>query len=101
MAAHRAHAGEQILAEFGDVARLFDDALLPPHRRDGASDGDQISGRRQQHPFFEGEIPQALVGLQRGGEEMFAGDEEDDIFGRGIELGPIGLVAQLIDVRFQ
>ena len=37
--------------------------------------------------------------FERGGEEVFAGDEHDDVVGRVGELAPIGLVAEPVDVR--
>ena len=82
------------LAELADLPRLLGEPLLTPHRRDGARDGDEVGRGREQHALVEREIPQGRIMLERGGEEMLAGHEHDDIIGRVVELAPIGLVAE-------
>ena len=82
------------LAELADLPRLLGKPLLPPDRGDGAGDGDQVGRGGEQHALFERKVPQGRIMLERGREEMLAGDEHDDIIGRVVELAPIGLVAE-------
>src|SRR3546814_8843640 len=69
-----------------DFARLTRELFLPPHRRDGARDRDEVGRRREQHLALERIVPKLVVLIERGGEEMLAGDEHHDEIGRVVEL---------------
>src|SRR3546814_4512038 len=68
--------------------------FLPPHRRDGARDRDEVGRRRKQHLALERIVPKPVVLIERGGEEMLAGDEHHDEVGRIVELVPIAFGAE-------
>src|SRR3546814_1686037 len=42
--------------------------FLPPHRRDGARDRDEVGRRRKQHLALERIVPKPVVLIERGGE---------------------------------
>ena len=88
MAAHRREARVQLLAEPGDLGGFLGQLLLPPDAGDGAGDGDEVGRRREQHPPLERPFPQPVVLLERGGQEMLAGNVHDDIIGGVAELLP-------------
>ena len=88
MAAHRGEADVQLLAEPGDLGRFLGDLLLPPDAGDGAGDGDEVGRRGEQHAALERPFPEAVVLLERGGQEMLAGNVHDDIIGGVAELAP-------------
>src|SRR3546814_15989055 len=82
-----------------DVARLTRELFLPPHRRDGARDREEVGRRREQHLALERIVPKLVVLIERGGEEMLAGDEHHDEIGRVVELIPIVFGTEHVDVR--
>src|SRR3546814_16919114 len=73
--------------------------FLPPHRRDGARDRDEVGRRRKQHLALERIVPKPVVLIERGGEEMLAGDEHHDEVGRIVELVPVAFGAERVALR--
>ena len=57
-----------------------------------------VVGRGQQHVVRHGVLEQRGVVLERGGQQRVAGDEGDDELGRVVELLPVGLLRQRVDV---
>ena len=58
----------------------------------------RVGGGGEQHLVVERKIPQLRIVFQRGGDEVFAGDEHHHIVRRIIELALITLGAERLDV---
>ena len=76
-------------------------ALLLPAVGDRVEHRQQRRRRGDQHAPGHRVLDQLRVGLQRGAVQVLAGQEHHHQVGRGVELGPVGLVGERLDVLAQ
>ena len=89
--------GAQALDGPGVLGQLF---LLPPEG-ERPQQGDQRSGRGEEHPVRHRVFHEVGVLLKGRGQQGVAGNERHDQLGRGVELVPVLLLGQLVDVGAQ
>src|SRR5690606_39889531 len=73
----------------GDFLGVYGNGFLTQTVRSGFEQRDERRRSGEQDFFRDRSINQAGVALQRAGEELVAGQEENDEFRRGLELRPI------------
>ena len=88
----------ELPAKLADLLRVLRHGLLAPAVGRGLQQGHQRRRRDGQHAAADGAVEQRRVRFERCGEELVARQEKDDEFRRGLELLPVGLRAQRIDV---
>ena len=81
-----------------DLAGVLGHRLLPPAEGDRAQQGDEGDRRGEQHVVRHRVLLERGVGLEGGREQLVAGDEGDDHLRRPVELPPVLLLRQLLDV---
>ena len=96
-----AQAVVELGAEALHLAGVLGQRLLLPAQGHRAQERDQGDRRGQQDAARHGVLLQVRVGLEGGGQELVAGDEGHHHLGRAVELLPVLLLAQLLDVRAQ
>lgn len=85
-------------AEGGDFAGVFGEGFLAPAVGDGAEESDEGGGGGEDDALVDAAFDEAGVALEGGGEEGFAGEEEDgELWGLG-ELGGVVFGGELLDV---
>ena len=87
------------LAEVADRPRVLLHLLLPPAVGHGPQERDQGRGRREDHPLLHPVFDEAGVLLQRRAEEGLARQEEDHELRRRLELAPVALLGELLEVH--
>src|SRR5512147_1417526 len=81
-----------------DLFGVFRKTPLAPSVADSLEHGDKCGGSGEEDFAVHSVLDQRWVVLQRGAEEVVAGNEEDHHLRGGLELAPVLLAAELIDV---
>ena len=94
MAGQRPQTVVEVVAETSDLLGVGGDLLLAPAVGDGPQKRDQRRGRRDDDLHRHAVLDERWIGLRRGADERFAGNEHDDELGRRRELLPVRLGGQ-------
>src|SRR4029079_6739409 len=79
-------------------AGALGDLFLVPDGSDEPEQGDEHHWAREDDSVVAARAEERRIGFDRGAEEAFARQEHDYVVGRAVELIPIALGAQLLDV---
>src|SRR5579872_3504587 len=99
MLAERGKALVEIGAQLADLTRVLRQLLLTPTEGDGAQQRDERRGRREDDVLRHARFDQPRVLLERRAVEMLAGKEHHHEVRSLVELLPIRLASQRIDMR--
>ena len=91
-------AGVEFAADLGDLVGVFGEGFLAPAEGDGAEEGDEGGGGGEDDALVDTFLDEGGVLGEGGGEDGFAGEEEDHELGGGGELVLVGLGRELADV---
>ena len=76
----------EFLAHLFDLFGILGQLFLPPAVAHRAQQGDEAGGRGENHLLAQGFFQQARILVQRRGQELVAGNEQDHEIGRLAEL---------------
>jgi hypothetical protein len=85
-------------AQFADLLRVLRDRVLLPAVGDRLEQRNERQRARQHDALVHAEFQQPLVVLHRGRQQGLPRHEHDDDVGGGLEVGPVALVPQAVDV---
>lgn len=88
----------ELAAEGADFVGVFGHRFLAPTVGGGFEEGDEGGRRGEQNAAGKGAVHETGIGGERGGEKMVAGQKKHDELRGGLELLPVVLGAEGVDV---